>query len=94
MRRIARTIGRRRGRESLAGAIRQSERGGQDGGPAFDWDIVLCVGDLSGTQTFTEGSRRVRVQCYLHTSEHFPQRWCVKAELALELTGSSRPPEG
>jgi hypothetical protein len=38
-------------RESLAEAIRQSEAGGNDGGPAFDWDIALNLGDLSGSQT-------------------------------------------
>jgi hypothetical protein len=38
-------------RESLAEAIRQSEEGGLDGGPAFDWDIALNLGDLSGSQT-------------------------------------------
>lgn len=37
-------------RESLADAIRQSENGGPDGAPAFDWDIALNVGDFSGTQ--------------------------------------------
>lgn len=39
------------GRESLADAIRQSE--GMAGGnrPAFDWDIMLDVGDMSGSQT-------------------------------------------
>jgi len=37
-------------RESLAEAIRQSEDGGKQGGPAFEWDIALCVGDLSGNQ--------------------------------------------
>jgi hypothetical protein len=40
----------RRKRESLADAIRQSEQGGSEGGPAFDWDIALHVGDLSGGQ--------------------------------------------
>ena len=35
-------------RESLAEAIRQSERGGENGGPAFDWDIALHLGDFSG----------------------------------------------
>lgn len=40
----------RRKRESLADAIRQSESGGDQGGPPFDWDIALHVGDLSGNQ--------------------------------------------
>ena len=40
----------RRKRESLADAIRQSEQGGKDGTPGFDWDIALNVGDFSGNQ--------------------------------------------
>lgn len=37
-------------RESLAEAIQQSEQGGKEGGPPFDWDVALHVGDLSGNQ--------------------------------------------
>ncbi|MFA6543318.1 MAG: metallophosphoesterase [Limisphaerales bacterium] len=37
-------------RESLADAIRQSEQGGKDGAPPFDWDIAINVGDFSGNQ--------------------------------------------
>ena len=37
-----------RKRESLADAIRQSEQGGNDGAPPFDWDIAINVGDFSG----------------------------------------------
>jgi hypothetical protein len=40
----------RRGRESLAKAIRQSE-GRSDGAPTFTWDIMLDAGDLSAHQT-------------------------------------------
>ncbi len=40
----------RRGRESLALAIRQSE-GLVAGAPAFDWDIMIDAGDLSAHQT-------------------------------------------
>jgi uncharacterized protein len=40
----------RRGRESLATAIRQSE-GLIDGAPGFDWDIMIDAGDLSAHQT-------------------------------------------
>ena len=39
---------RRFGRASLAEAISQSEYGGSDGGAAFDWDIAVDVGDMSG----------------------------------------------
>jgi hypothetical protein len=38
------------GRESLADAIRHSEQGGDEGGPAFEWDIALHLGDFSGNQ--------------------------------------------
>ncbi len=38
------------GRESLAGAITDSERGGDEGGPPFEWDIMLHLGDLKGAQ--------------------------------------------
>ena len=41
----------RAGRRSLADAILQAERGGEDGGPPFEWDIMLDVGDMSGSQT-------------------------------------------
>jgi Calcineurin-like phosphoesterase len=34
--------------ESLANALRQSENGGQEGGPAFRWDIALDLGDNAG----------------------------------------------
>lgn len=40
----------KQGRESLADAIRQSERGDTNGAPAFEWDIAIDVGDLSGGQ--------------------------------------------
>ena len=39
-----------RKRESLADAIRQSEQGGKDGAPPFEWDIAINVGDFSGNQ--------------------------------------------
>ncbi len=38
-------------RRSLAEAILQAERGGEDGGPPFEWDIMLDIGDMSGSQT-------------------------------------------
>ncbi len=37
-------------RESLADAIRQSERGGDDGSPPFEWDVAVHLGDSSGNQ--------------------------------------------
>jgi hypothetical protein len=40
----------RYGRESLADAIRQSEAGGAEGGPPFEWEVALHLGDFSGSQ--------------------------------------------
>jgi Calcineurin-like phosphoesterase len=44
----------KRGRESLADALRVSEQGGDQGGPSFEWDIAVDVGDMSGGQTVPE----------------------------------------
>ncbi len=38
------------GRKSLAEAILQAERGGSEGGPPFEWDVMMDVGDTSGSQ--------------------------------------------
>ena len=38
------------GRRSIAEPIAQSEFGGADGGPPFEWDIMLHLGDIYGTQ--------------------------------------------
>ena len=46
---------------------------------------------MSRLLTFTEGSNRVRVQCYLHTSHHAPQGWYAKAERVIELGRPFRP---
>ncbi|MSU48960.1 MAG: hypothetical protein EXS37_07730 [Opitutus sp.] len=53
----------RHSRESLAEAIRDSEEGGKDGGPPFEWDIALMLGDFSGSQETpndAEGAEIVR----------------------------------
>jgi hypothetical protein len=66
----------RHGRESLAESIRHAENGGDEGGPAFDWDIALHLGDLSGSQTppdDEEGREVVRqfAASTKHPREHF-----------------------
>lgn len=40
----------RHGRKSLAEAIGHSERGGELGGPSFEWDLAVDMGDMSGGQ--------------------------------------------
>lgn len=63
-------------RESLADAIRQSERGGEEGAPPFEWDIAVHLGDTSGNQGSPqddEGREVVRqfASARLHTREQF-----------------------
>jgi hypothetical protein len=70
-------------RESLAEAIRQSERGGDQGGPPFEWDVALHLGDSSGNQgspkdeegqevvrQFGAARRHVREQFYNLAGNH------------------------
>jgi hypothetical protein len=46
--------------------------------------FVTCP-PMSRHFTFTEGSRLVRVRCYLHDDSHAPQGWYAPAERVLEL---------
>jgi len=47
--------------------------------------FVTCP-PMSRHFTFTEGSRLVRVRCYLHDDTHAPQGWYRPAERVLELS--------
>lgn len=47
---------------------------------------------MSRLFTFTEGSRQVRVQCYLHTDQFQPVGWYEPAERLLELGKAFRMP--
>ena len=60
----------KRGRESLATAIRQSEMG-LGGAPAFDWDVALNVGDFSGNQSSPDDEEgREVVRQYAAATKH------------------------
>jgi predicted phosphodiesterase len=66
-------------RKSLADAIQQSENGGSEGGPPFEWDVALHLGDFSGAQTppqDEEGEEVIRQFDVLekHSREQF---YCV-----------------
>ena len=50
-----------RGRHSLADALCTSERGGEEGGPAFAWDIAIDIGDMSGGQDVPEDAEGAEV---------------------------------
>jgi hypothetical protein len=67
---------KRFGRESLAEAIRHSEQGGDEGGPPFEWDVAVHLGDFSGNQEppdDAEGEEVVRqlAAMRLHRREDF-----------------------
>ena len=64
------------GRRSLEDAITDSERGGDQGGPAFDWDIMLHLGDIKGgqdTPTDVDGEQFLEqiASARDHGREHF-----------------------
>lgn len=40
---------------------------------------------MSRLFTFTEGSRDVRIQCYMHTAQHAPVGWYAKAERTVQI---------
>lgn len=47
--------------ESLANALRQSEGGGKLGGPSFEWDIALDLGDNAGLWDLPNDEQGVEV---------------------------------
>ena len=67
------------GRESLAEAIRQAEEGGSEGGPSFEWDIALNLGDFSGSQTPPDDDEGREVVRQFAASGHHPREhfYCV-----------------
>ncbi|HOT37749.1 MAG TPA: hypothetical protein PLT86_13895 [Candidatus Latescibacteria bacterium] len=59
------------GRESLADALRHSERGGEKGGDPFPWDIAVDIGDMCGSQGLPEdGEGREVVRQFAALREH------------------------
>ena len=64
---------RRANRRSLAEAILQAENGGAGGGPPFEWDIMLDIGDLSGSQTPPGDEEGEEVVRQYSVSTHHPR---------------------
>ena len=58
----------------------------------YRWEGILPDVPLSRLLTFTEGSREVKVQCYLHTSDYAPQGWYEPAERIITLAKKFRGP--
>ena len=45
---------------------------------------------MSRLFTFTEGSDEVRIECYLHTSDHAPQGWYAPAARTVKIRAPFR----
>ncbi len=56
-------------RRSLAESIQHSEFGGDEGGPPFDWDIALHLGDLAGSQGFPDEEEGREAARQLHSAQ-------------------------
>ena len=52
---------------------------------ASKYHAGLTTLPISRLFTFSEGSDEVRVQCYLHTSDHAPQGWYAPAERTAKI---------
>ena len=63
----------KRGRESLADALRISERGGDHGIPPFEWDIAIDVGDMSGGQSVPEDAEGQEIVRQFNELEKHPR---------------------
>jgi len=61
------------GRRSFAEAMAQADQGGAEGGQAFDWDIGLHLGDLSGTQPPPTDEEGPEVVAQLSSSAKHPR---------------------
>src|SRR5690606_27407077 len=61
------------GRRSFAEAMAQSDEGGSLGGPPFDWDIALHLGDLSGTQPPPTDAEGPEVVAQLSSGKKHPR---------------------
>ncbi len=60
------------GRLSLADAITDAEEGGDQGGPAFEWDVMLHLGDLLAGVPGDEQGREVQRQVAA-SKKHAPE---------------------
>ena len=58
----------------------------------YRWEGILPDVPLSRLLTFTEGSREVKVQCYLHTSGYAPEGWYEPSERIITLAKKFRGP--
>ena len=63
----------KKGRRSLAEALLTSEHGGDSGGPPFDWDIAVDIGDMSGGQAVPDDAEGEEVVSQFRDLEKHPR---------------------
>lgn len=80
------------GRKSLAEALRTSERGGDRGGPPFDWDLAIDVGDMSGGQAVPEEAEGREVVRQFGALEDHPRESVYSVCGNHDRSGLDEPP--
>lgn len=82
----------KRDRESLSDALRASERGGNQGGPPFEWDIAIDVGDMSGGQAVPEDAEGEEVVRQFGVLERHPREAIYSVCGNHDRSGLDEPP--
>lgn len=80
------------GRESLSDVLRMSEQGGEQGGPAFDWDIAVDIGDMSGGQDVPEDEEGIEVVRQFEALKHHPREAIYNICGNHDRSGLDEPP--
>lgn len=81
----------RKGRESLADAIRQSE-GADPKAPGFDWDLAVDVGDMSGGQSVPEDAEGAEVVRQFQALRRHPREAVYSVCGNHDRSGLKEPP--
>lgn len=71
--------------------IRQSEDGGTEGGPPFDWDIALHLGDFSGSQTPPADEEGAEVARQLSSARRHAREQIYTAVGNHDASGANEP---
>lgn len=82
----------KKGRQSLAEALQTSETGGAHGGPAFDWDIAIEIGDLSGGQAVPQDSEGEEVVRQFSVLQNHPREAIYNICGNHDRSGLQEPP--
>ncbi|MEE2709422.1 MAG: hypothetical protein VYA69_07485 [Gemmatimonadota bacterium] len=83
---------KRRGRDSLFEALWISEHGGAQGGPSFEWDIAVDIGDMSGGQAIPEEDEGMEVVRQFGALEQHPREAIYNICGNHDRSGVDEPP--